>query len=161
MWSGLSTFRHSFWIKATKGDESSRYFCSENKDDMLKIIAAVVQAKVRGREIERVSFLFSLSLSRSSLAVFGLQSFLKTHLSPAHQQWVVPLKRWNSFFKVSLFPSTHHTVPWISWTSTDHTTLHLLSSLKEPPPTFSPHLLNATSWHYYESLLFLCWWCTL
>ena len=39
-------FRHSFWIKATKGDELSRYFCSDSKDDMLKLIAAVVQAKV-------------------------------------------------------------------------------------------------------------------
>jgi hypothetical protein len=42
----LLFFRHSFWIKATKGDELSKFFCSDNKDDMLKLIAAVVQAKV-------------------------------------------------------------------------------------------------------------------
>lgn len=39
-------FRHSFWIKATRGDELSRYFCADSKDDMLKLIAAIVHAKV-------------------------------------------------------------------------------------------------------------------
>lgn len=39
-------FRHSFWIKATKGDELCRFFCADNKDEMLKIIAAIVKVKV-------------------------------------------------------------------------------------------------------------------
>ena len=38
--------RYSFWIKATRGEEQSRYFCADHQEAVLKILAAVVKAKV-------------------------------------------------------------------------------------------------------------------
>ncbi len=38
--------RYGFWIKAMKGEDQCRYLCADKQDDMMKIIAAIIKAKV-------------------------------------------------------------------------------------------------------------------
>jgi len=38
--------RYGFWIKAMKGEEQSRYFCADKQDHVMKIMAAIIKAKV-------------------------------------------------------------------------------------------------------------------
>lgn len=38
--------RYCFWIKSMRGDENCKFLCADSESDMLKIMAAIVQAKV-------------------------------------------------------------------------------------------------------------------
>jgi hypothetical protein len=38
--------RYCFWLKAMRGEENCKFLCADSEADMLKLMAAIVQAKV-------------------------------------------------------------------------------------------------------------------